>query len=278
MNLIDNGWKGSRLPPLLLTGLGIDVLIGTAGFGIALASCFGHKHEQESWEHSWFGRGIEEISIGFGLGTFLAFVAFIYSKIKIPEFFCSYLVYTASALSMIWCKSHGFAGAASCSTFITWGVVANSWAKHDIERADLKLKTLWVIFKPFLFPVIGAMVSFHDVSVILVAKALVLVGCAVIIKMLATYLTAHFSGFEKAECLFISGVWSGKASIQAKLLITLGDPVWCCDGNGSCTWFRKQYRIPICKTGIFVYGMLNHYWSSFCIQLGAIVWQSSLGT
>ncbi|KAJ3340709.1 Sodium/hydrogen exchanger 9B2, partial [Kappamyces sp. JEL0680] len=70
LKLIDNGWQRSRLPPLMLTALGLDVLVGTAGFGIALASCFGHKHEHHNdfLHDTWMGRGVEEIGIGLLLG------------------------------------------------------------------------------------------------------------------------------------------------------------------------------------------------------------------
>ncbi len=140
LRLIDNGWQKSKLPPLLLTALGIDILVGTAGFGIALAACFGHKHEHNDvqWHNSWIGRGIEELLMGFLMGSFLAILMLLYTKIKLPESITTYLVFGSSALAMLWCKTNGFAGAASCSTFITWGSAANTWTKKDIEKADHK--------------------------------------------------------------------------------------------------------------------------------------------
>jgi Kef-type K+ transport system membrane component KefB len=139
LKLIDSGWQQSRLPPLLLTALGIDVLVGTSGFGIALAACFGHKHEQNNQNHqSWVGRGLEEIGMGIVLGFTLGTIGYMYSKCKLPEIVASTLVFVGSSCTMIWCKTHGYAGAASCSTFITWGFIANSWTKLDIEKVDTK--------------------------------------------------------------------------------------------------------------------------------------------
>lgn len=151
LKLVDNGWHKSRLPSLLLTALGVDVLVGTCGFGIALASCFGHSHEHAnpnanqhsitpnaSFHESWIARGIEEITIGISLGLACASLAYIYKKLKLPESFSSALVYLTSTSVMLWCKTHGFAGAASCSTFITWGTLANTWDKSDLESVDLK--------------------------------------------------------------------------------------------------------------------------------------------
>ncbi len=107
LKLVDSGWQKSRLPPLLLTSLGLDVLVGTAGFGIALASCFGHVHEHEdihpkSFHQSWISRGIEEVSVGFLLGGGLGLLAFGYSRMKWLGTAGSYLVFLTSSCTMIW--------------------------------------------------------------------------------------------------------------------------------------------------------------------------------
>ena len=216
LNLLDNGWKSSKLPPMLLTAVGIDVLLGTAGFGIFLASCFKHKHEIQEigGDHSWIGRGIEEIAFGVILGLFAGLIAFLLTKFECPENIRTYLIFITSASTMVWCKSVGYAGAASCSTFICWSTIANSWPDTDIQKADLKLKQLWLLFKPFLFPVIGATITFSDTSPLILLECFLLVVAGVVIKMVGAYLTAIVVGCDNSESLFISGVWSGKASIQ----------------------------------------------------------------
>ncbi|KAJ3000682.1 Na(+)/H(+) antiporter [Globomyces sp. JEL0801] len=222
LRLIDNGWGKSRLPPMLLTGLGLDVLVGTAGFGISLASCFGHKHEQdhpELWFHnSWVGRCLEEIGMGLFLGTTFGFVSFVLLKSKrISGRVLSMVMFVVSTVTMIWCKTHGFTGSASFSTFITWSIIANTWPQNYIEKSDIRLKKLWLFFKPFLFPVIGATVSLGDTPISLLLKSFSIVLVSVTVKMSATYITATAAGLSDAEAMFVCGLWSGKASIQATL-------------------------------------------------------------
>lgn len=138
LKLIDNGWGKSRLPPLLLTALGIDVLVGTSGFGISLAACFGHQHEhqQDIFHDSWVVRGAEEIMVGLTLGSLIGVLSLCHTRFKLPDMVSTFCIYLVSTACMIWCKTSGFTGAASCATFITWGVVANTWPKQDVNRAD----------------------------------------------------------------------------------------------------------------------------------------------
>jgi Kef-type K+ transport system membrane component KefB len=77
-----------------------------------------------------------------------------------------------------------------------------------------RLKLTWATFKPFLFPVIGSMISFREIPPSEFAKMLVIVFVSLMVKMLVAYFAAKAVGFDTAECTFISGLWTGKASCQ----------------------------------------------------------------
>lgn len=218
LKLLSNGWKSSKIPPILLTSLGIDVLVGTTGFGIALSSCFGHVHEIEDsyqWFHAnWFVRALEDILIGLFFGLLLGIFAIGYFRCKFPVSISTYIIYSCSAATMIWCKSHAFIGAASFSAFITWGIISNSRSINQTEEMDTKLKSLWIILKPFLFPVIGATVDFEGIVPSTLFKVFVVVVIAIVSKILFSYFVCIFCEFNSSESFFICGIWSGKASIQ----------------------------------------------------------------
>lgn len=219
LRLLDNGWQKSRLPPILLTALGIDVLVGTSGFGISLASSFGHSHEhqQDIFHDSWIARGAEEIMVGVFLGALVGLLSHAHLKFKLSDSVSTYSVYLLSTACMIWCKTSGFTGAASCSTFIAWSTVANTWPRGDVDRADQRLKLIWLYFKPFLFPVIGSTISLTSIPLSHIALSLSIVACSMAVKMGAAYWTGIFSGLDRAESFFVCGLWTGKASIQATL-------------------------------------------------------------
>jgi hypothetical protein len=99
---------------------------------------------------------------------------------------------------------------------MAWATAANTWTKEDKSAADMMLKNLWDFFKLFLFPVIGASVSFSSLPVQTFLQCLGLVFSSVVIKFLATFLASYLSDLKYEECIFISGIWTGKASVQVK--------------------------------------------------------------
>ncbi|KAH6568315.1 hypothetical protein BASA62_005528 [Batrachochytrium salamandrivorans] len=212
-------WKSSRLPPLMLAALGVDVLVATTGFGVALASAMGHLHEHANdWIHyMWLTRAFEEIGGGLLCGTVIGIVAYLCMYGQMAERVAFWGVFSCSCLAMIWGKTHGFTGAASCSTILTWTVVANTWPRPAIDSADARLKLVWTAFKPFLFPVIGASVSFTEMPLAMFVKALLLVGISVLVKQIVCFIVSKYVGLSTAEARFWCGMWTGKASVQATL-------------------------------------------------------------
>jgi hypothetical protein len=111
-------------------------------------------------------------------------------------------------------ETHAAMGAASFSIIISWATAANTWENEDISAADHRLKALWDYFKLFLFPVIGSSVSFSSLPVHIFLQCLGLVSSSVLIKFLATFMASYGSSLEFGESIFISGIWTGKASVQ----------------------------------------------------------------
>lgn len=73
------------------------------------------------------------------------------------------------------------------------------------------------MFKPFLFPVIGASISFSEIDMRVFILCLILVIISASIKMSATYSSITSMNLTKQEAYFWGGVWTGKASVQATL-------------------------------------------------------------
>ena len=111
-------------------------------------------------------------------------------------------------------KSYSATGIACCSIIISWATAANTWTKVDISVADKRLKSLWDFFKLFLFPVIGASVSFNILPLHMILECLGLVLSSVVIKFLFTFMVCYISDLDVEECTFVSGIWTGKASVQ----------------------------------------------------------------
>ncbi|KAI8912596.1 Cation/H+ exchanger, partial [Gorgonomyces haynaldii] len=218
LNAMESTWKTSRIPSIALAALSIDVLVATGAFGISLSTAIGHTHEStNSFHDSIYGRSFEEVGIGLSTGLFLGLFSLVLIRIKIAEPIVSGVFYILSSLIMIYTKTHGLSGAGISSCFVAWAFAANTWPKKSVEHNDTKLKTLWILFKPFLFPVIGSMVCLNDLPLLYFAEILLLVLITTVVKMLAAFGVGYSLGFNADERIFVSGLWTGKASVQATL-------------------------------------------------------------
>lgn len=275
-------WKGHRVPPIMMAALGIDVLVGTTGFGVALSSAVGHQHKATSGDNdsfdihdTWYARVIEEMLAGVFLGVLLsgfvlsltlicrnmpsnvmglfdssADLAISNPKSKqsngpsdhLPTLtivtstelhgvktkktsnislraihWLSYIFIAVSCVVMTVGKSQGLTGAASCAIIIMWSSLSNLWPTNDTDIPDHKLRLMWGLFKPLLFPVIGSLISFRDLPLLMFMKCFALVFLSVLWKYRSCYAVCGMIGFRDDEQEFVSGLWTGKASVQATL-------------------------------------------------------------
>ncbi|KAI8807306.1 hypothetical protein BJ742DRAFT_813212 [Cladochytrium replicatum] len=271
LNLLeDNSWRGSRLPNVLLAASGLDVLVATSGFGVALAAIFGHKHESGSLaetsrhrnpqssgnadqathvvvdQHSFWARGLEEVGGGLLVGFLLGCLALLIHKysvshqtrsdeiitrsnhtndevhentdlpasISAPAFL---FLFSLTAVTTAAIKSSGFPGAATSSVIVAYCIITNSWDETSVATANRVLKVVWKWAEPFLFTLIGATIAFNEFPVWLLCKAMVVVLSSVVVRAFVTFAVAHMAGLPWKECVFVSGTWCGKASVQAAL-------------------------------------------------------------
>jgi Kef-type K+ transport system membrane component KefB len=82
-----------------------------------------------------------------------------------------------------------------------------------------RLKWVWKLAEPFLFPLIGASVSFSDIKPSTLLTALCLVFLSISVKMSAAYYSCMAAGLSSDEQIFASGIWTGKASVQVFLKV-----------------------------------------------------------
>ncbi|KAJ3107500.1 Sodium/hydrogen exchanger 9B2 [Physocladia obscura] len=253
-------WKSSRVPPVLLAATGLDVLIATTGFGVSLAAIFGHAHELDTSsamrvgvaavpveEHSsWLARAVEELFFGFGSGIAVGLFAYFLARRRNhhqPQqqqsqqqqsqqqqhrgrFFVEYdvlsigAIFMISTAAMMVLKSFGFPGAASSCVIVCWAIVANVWEKDLVDSANKRLKLVWNFAEPFLFPLIGASVCLIEIRPIILILSLLCVFISICVRMAASFIAAQMAGMSIDEQIFTSGLWAGKASVQAALSTT----------------------------------------------------------
>ncbi|TPX70682.1 hypothetical protein SpCBS45565_g01644 [Spizellomyces sp. 'palustris'] len=218
LGLVDGGdarWKSNRTVRILLAATGVDVLIATTAFGVAVAVVEGVL-EGRGIGRWWVLRGLLEVGMGVSVGAILGVLAWSLKRwIGRDVILCC-----LTTAWMMGAKAWRFPGAATCGTICAWAVAGNVWSKGDVERADKRLKTVWYCAEPFLFPVIGASISLASFDTPTLVLSLICVACSICIKLSTAFVAARWGGLDKDEATFLSGVWTGKASVQAALSST----------------------------------------------------------
>ncbi|KAJ3396306.1 hypothetical protein HDV05_003196, partial [Chytridiales sp. JEL 0842] len=222
-------WRASRLPPILLGATGLDVLIATTGFGVSLASVFGHVHEKRQKEGGgvvdagghggasgggWIARGFEEVLGGLMGGCLVGVLAFLLKRMRVVEPIRTTVVFCVSTMGMMTAKWNGFPGTASSSVIIGWAIVGNIWDKEVVEASTKRLKLVWKYAEPLLFPLIGASVSLTEIPAAILLTSCLCIILSICVKMGAAYMTGKLAGLTPDERLFACGTWTGKGSVQ----------------------------------------------------------------
>ncbi|RKP16304.1 hypothetical protein ROZALSC1DRAFT_31703, partial [Rozella allomycis CSF55] len=192
--------------PMMLAASGFDVVIGITGFSICSGILFSESDFQMTALH-----GPIEIFGGLLAGGVSALVVYALEKINASMNFRTLITMGLALVVMLGGKSLGYSGAASLGTMVTWCAAGNIWDKKTLEIMT------WEFAQPFLFPIIGASISFLDLSLKTVGLGFAVVFIGITSKMTMIYFLMGLEGFTKKQRLFIAGGWTAKATVQAAL-------------------------------------------------------------
>ena len=150
--------------PILFGAIGIDVLIATTGYGVALSAALASSSDTQSL---WL-RGLQELVYG-ALGNllvdkkgagFIAWVAHLLDNFGAQEPIATHITFVCSTALLVVQKEYGFPGAATSSSILGWAIISNMNNKEYVNAAKKRLKKAWVLAEPCLFSLIGASILF----------------------------------------------------------------------------------------------------------------------
>ena len=75
---------------------------------------------------------------------------------------------------------------------------------------------IWTIFKPFLFGLIGAEVSFSKLDLNVIGIGLATLSIGLVCRMATTFLVVCGNKFNIKEKIFIMMAWLPKATVQVR--------------------------------------------------------------
>ncbi|KAJ7414407.1 hypothetical protein BTVI_41065 [Pitangus sulphuratus] len=110
----------------------------------------------------------------------------------------------------------GFPGSGGLCTLVLAFIAGVGWSdeKRDVEKI---VAVAWNIFQPFLFGLIGAEVSVTSLRPETVGLCVAILGIALVVRIITTFLMVSFAGFNFKEKVFVSLAWMPKATVQAAI-------------------------------------------------------------
>ncbi|XP_044768594.1 sodium/hydrogen exchanger 9B2 isoform X3 [Neomonachus schauinslandi] len=201
------------IPTLLMAAGSFDDILAITGFNTCLGMAF-------STGSTVFNvlRGILEVVIGVAAGSLLGFFIQYFPSSDQDKLVWkrAFLVLGLSVLAVFSSVYFGFPGSGGLCTLVMSFLAGLRWAGEKAEVEKI-IAGAWYIFQPLLFGLIGAEVSIASLRPETVGLCVAILGIAVLIRILTTFLLVCFAGFNIKEKIFISFAWLPKATVQAAI-------------------------------------------------------------
>ncbi|XP_077611834.1 sodium/hydrogen exchanger 9B2 isoform X4 [Crocuta crocuta] len=201
------------VPTLLMAAGSFDDILAITGFNTCLGMAF-------STGSTVFNvlRGILEVVIGMATGSLLGFFIQYFPSSDQDKLVQkrAFLVLGLSVLAVFSSVYFGFPGSGGLCTLVMSFLAGLRWASEKAEVQKI-IAVAWYIFQPLLFGLIGAEVSIVSLRPETVGLCIAILGIAVLIRVLTTFLMVCFAGFNIKEKIFISFAWLPKATVQAAI-------------------------------------------------------------
>ncbi|OWK55301.1 Mitochondrial sodium/hydrogen exchanger 9B2 [Lonchura striata] len=166
------------VPTLLMAAGSIDDILAITGFN----TCLGMAFSSGSTLYNVL-RGVLEVTVGIAAGGILGmFIRYFPSHDQV------------------------------------WDGLMKRFVLFLLQREIEKIVAVaWDIFQPFLFGLIGAEVSITSLRPETVGLCVAILGIALVVRIIATFLMVSFAGFNFKEKIFVSLAWIPKATVQAAI-------------------------------------------------------------
>ncbi|XP_006872774.1 PREDICTED: mitochondrial sodium/hydrogen exchanger 9B2 isoform X2 [Chrysochloris asiatica] len=215
MLLLQGGGYGVEkgVPTLLMAAGSFDDILAITGFN----TCLGMAFSTGSTIFNVF-RGILEVVIGVATGSLLGFfIQYFPSSDQVSLVWKrAFFVLGFSVLAVFSSMYFGFPGSGGLCTLVMAFLAGIGWTNKKAEVEKI-IAVAWNIFQPLLFGLIGAEVSIASLRPETVGLCVAILGIAVLIRILTTFLMVCFAGFNIKEKFFISFAWLPKATVQAAI-------------------------------------------------------------
>ncbi|GAB6018823.1 Sodium/hydrogen exchanger 9B2 [Chamberlinius hualienensis] len=202
------------IPTLLIASGSLDNVTAIAAFGIVLSITFSTKPL-----YMTIIQGPLEVVIGIVFGALVGTITWFYTiRIKRGRLLLQCLLLLLGCMFAIFGSRYvGYPGAGPLGSLVLPFSAAYGWRKRGKldKRIPLVFNTIWLIFQPILFGLIGSEVKLSNLVGNTVGYGVAIVLIAVVARSIVTFFVTAKSNFNLRERLFITLSWIPKATVQA---------------------------------------------------------------
>uniref|UniRef100_A0A673TP28 Solute carrier family 9 member B1 n=1 Tax=Suricata suricatta TaxID=37032 RepID=A0A673TP28_SURSU len=221
--LQENGYGIKKgIPTLLIAASSLDDIIAITGFSTCLSIAFTSGGILKNVLASF-----RDILIGVLAGAILGiFVRYFPSedqtKLTLKRAFFILSMCISAVLGSHQIGLHAVGGLCTLALSFVAGV---NWSTGKIEVQRL-IKTIWYIFQPLLFGLVGSEVSVASLKSNAIGICVVTISLSLLVRIFSTFLLMCFAGFSFKEKIFIALSWIPKATVQINQAIFLLFFLW----------------------------------------------------
>ncbi|XP_034814844.1 sodium/hydrogen exchanger 9B1 isoform X5 [Pan paniscus] len=214
MVLQENGYGVEEgIPTLLMAASSMDDILAISGFNTCLSIVFSSGGILKSAIAS-----IRNICISLLAGIVLGFFVRYFpsedqKKLTLKR---GFLVLTMCVSAVLGSQRIGLHGSGGLCTLVLSFIAGTKWSQEKMKVQKI-ITTVWDIFQPLLFGLVGAEVSVSSLESNIVGISVATLSLALCVRILTTYLLMCFAGFSFKEKIFIALAWMPKATVQAVL-------------------------------------------------------------
>nr|XP_002128513.1 sodium/hydrogen exchanger 9B2-like [Ciona intestinalis] len=163
-------------------------------------------------------RGPLEMLGGITVGIILGIIMWYFPSSKQKNLIRtrSLLVVGLGILAVFGSRAANFPGAGALAAIVAPFVAAFRW-KESKEPVSKFVGSLWSIFEPVMFGLIGAEISITEMDGGSVALGIAVLMIGLLFRTLTTFGAVTFAGLSFKEKLFVCFAWIPKATVQAAL-------------------------------------------------------------
>ncbi|CAL4065695.1 unnamed protein product, partial [Meganyctiphanes norvegica] len=219
LSLSERGYGVDKgIPTLVIAASSVDDVLAISGFGVLYGLALsGNPDDSMTWQ---FLKGPVEVVIGIIFGGIMGTLAWVLPNrsFEDKDRLRFYYLIGCGLVAIFGSEMVGFAGAGALGCLSMAFIAGIGWRRQgmldDKNPTNDMLNSVWEIFEPLLFVLIGTEIKVGDLKMETVGWGVLVLIISLSFRMVCSFMVAMGGGLNMKERLFVSFAWLPKATVQ----------------------------------------------------------------